>query len=70
MHIDIRESIKKNFCNSKTDDIKLSIEEAIEEHDEITLPGLGVFFEIIWTQSDTNFKKNILSILENNIKKD
>lgn len=70
MHIDIRESIKKNFCNSKTEDIRLSIEEAIKEHDEITLPGLGVFFEIIWTQSDTNFKKNILSFLENNIKKD
>ena len=70
MHIDIRESIKKNFCNSKTEDIRLSIEDAIEEHDEITLPGLGVFFEILWTHSDTNLKNNILNILENNIKKD
>lgn len=69
MHIDIRESIIKNFSNSKIDDIKLSIEEAIEEHDEITLPGLGVFFEILWTHSDTNLKTNILNILEKNIKK-
>ena len=36
------------FCNSKAEDIRLSIEDAIKEHDEITLPGLGVFFEIIW----------------------
>ena len=70
MHIDIRESIRKNFSTSKIDDIRLSIEDAIEEHDEITLPGLGVFFEILWNNSDVNLKNNILNILENNIKKD
>ena len=70
MHIDIRESIRKNFSTSKIDDIRLSIEDAIEEHDEITLPGLGVFFEILWNNSDVNLKNTILNILENNIKKD
>ncbi len=46
MQIDIRESIKKSFKDASTDDIRASIEEAISEKDEITLPGLGVFFEM------------------------
>ena len=70
MNIDIRKSINNNFKDSKIDDIKLSIDEAISEHDEITLPGLGVFFEILWLNSNESEKHNILSILQKNIKKD
>ena len=65
MQIDIRENIKTNFKNSNIKDIEDSINEAIDEHDEITLPGLGVFFEILWHNSNDNEKNNIL----NHIKK-
>ena len=65
MQIDIRENIKTNFKNSSIKDIEDSIVEAISEHDEITLPGLGVFFEILWNNSNAEQKTNIL----NNIKK-
>lgn len=64
MQIDIREHIKNNFNNTEIDDIKASIEEAISEKDEITLPGLGVFFEILWNNADENLKKSILNILK------
>lgn len=61
MQIDIRESIKKNFKDASTNDIKASIEEAISENDEITLPGLGVFFETLWKSSTDKQKEDILN---------
>ena len=54
MNIDIRSHIKKNFKDSSTDDIKNSIEESIKEQEEITLPGLGVLFEILWQNSNNH----------------
>lgn len=61
MQIDIRENIKKNFKESSINDIKSSIEEAIVEKDEITLPGLGVFFETIWNNSSIEEQTNLLN---------
>ncbi len=65
MQIDIRKNIKNNFKNSTLEDISDSINEAILEQDEITLPGLGVFFEILWQNSNESERMNIAS----NIKK-
>lgn len=66
MNIDIREHIKNNFKNGQKDEIKSSIEASISEKDEITLPGLGVFFEILWSNSDENSREYILNTLSNN----
>lgn len=65
MDIDIRESIKNNFKGSDINEIKDSIEESIKDTDEITLPGLGVFFEILWNNSSKEDQEAILK----NIKK-
>ena len=59
MQIDIRKNIKNNFKNSTLEDISDSINEAISEQDEITLPGLGVFFEILWQNSNETERMNI-----------
>ena len=64
MDIDIRKSIKNNFKGSNIDEIKNSIEESIIDNDEITLPGLGVFFEILWNNSDDTKKDYILQTLK------
>lgn len=64
MDIDIRESIKNNFKGSNIKEIEKSIEESISDNDEITLPGLGVFFEILWKNSDDKNKNYILETLE------
>jgi len=64
MEIDIRKSIINNFENSNIDEIKKSIEESIFDKDEITLPGLGVFFEILWNNSDDTKKDYILQTLK------
>lgn len=55
--MDIREHIISNFKNSTIEELKESIIDALNNKDEITLPGLGVLFEILWE----NFKdKDIL----------
>ena len=64
MEIDIRKSIRANFENSNIDEIRKSIEESIYDRDEITLPGLGVFFEILWNNSDDTKKDYILQTLK------
>ena len=65
MNINIRESIKDNFKGADAGEIKVSIESSITDGEEITLPGLGVFFEIMWKNSDTDLQ----NVLVENIKK-
>lgn len=64
MDINIRESIINNFKNSNHLEIQESIDESIKNNEEITLPGLGVFFENLWLNSSTEEKNIILNILQ------
>ena len=66
---DIRSYIKNNFKDEDADGIQESIEESIKSKDEILLPGLGVFFEILWNSSNDKERKNILKVLEEEMKK-
>lgn len=68
MDINIRESIKDNFKNASSDEIKASIESSISEGDEVTLPGVGVFFELLWSNSSDEEKDFILKKLESTLK--
>lgn len=67
MNIDIRKSIKNNFKETTKDEIIDSINSSIQDKDEITLPGMGVFFEILWEHSDNNLKDKIIDIIKNNL---
>ena len=67
MNIDIRKSVIKNFEGSGIDDIRQSIETSIEDNDEITLPGLGVFFEILWSNADEDDRDFILRTIEKSL---
>ena len=67
MQIDIRKSIVKNFHDMDVSEIRKSIEEALEEMEEVTLPGLGVFFEILWNNSGEDNKNYILNTIKSNI---
>ena len=68
MDIDIRKSIINNFKDSKTSDIRESIETSIKDKEEIVLPGMGVFFEILWNNSDEDKKEYILNTLKQGIR--
>ena len=67
MNIDIRKSIINNFKESSIEEMKESIESSIKDNEEITLPGLGVFFEILWKNSSDEIQKNILETIKNNL---
>lgn len=67
MDIDIRKSIRNNFKNSNIDEIEESIKSSIKDSDEITLPGLGVFFEILWNNSNEEQQKFILETIQKNL---
>lgn len=68
MNIDIRKNILENFKDTNSNDLNISISEAVEDKDEITLPGLGVLFEILWKNS--NEKDIILTTIIEGLKKE
>lgn len=68
MNLDIRSHIINNFKGDDINVLKDAIEESIKSNDEITLPGMGVFFELVWQKADENMKNKILSILEDCVK--
>lgn len=69
MDINIRKSIIENFKASSIDDLRQTINEATSTKEEKILPGLGVFFELLWNNASNEFKENTLSILDTAIKK-
>lgn len=68
MNIDIRSHIINNFKGDDTKVLREAIEESIKNNDEITLPGMGVFFELVWQKAEEDTKNKILNILESCIK--
>ena len=65
----IKDYIVNNFKNDNKEAIKEAIVESINSKDEVTLPGMGVFMEIIWSNATDDMKEEMLTILENNLKK-
>ena len=50
MDLSIREHIINNFKGDNYDTLRRAIDESVASQDEVTLPGLGVFLEIIWNR--------------------
>ena len=69
MDVDIRRHIINNFREDDVDTLRNAIEESIKEQDEVVLPGMGVFLEIIWQDASEELKKQMLDIIHNRIKK-
>ncbi len=63
MNTDIRNSIFSNLHGANHDEVENTITDAIQGGDEITLPGLGVLFESLWSQSSDTDKSAILDKL-------
>lgn len=64
MDADIRKYIIENFKDDNINELEKTINESINEGLEEALPGLGVFFEIIWKNSNQSQKKELLDILK------
>ena len=69
MDIDIRRHIINNFRDDDIKTLRNAIEESIKEKDEVALPGLGVFLEVIWQDSSEDLKQEMLNIIYKRVKK-
>ena len=65
--MDIRGYIKNNFKDDDINSIRESIVESIKSKDEVLLPGLGVFFELVWNNSSEDERINILKKIKKGI---
>ena len=66
-NIDIRKHIRNNFKEANTSEIEKSINSSINSKDEVILPGLGGFFEVLWNNCTDETKDDILNTLMNNL---
>lgn len=62
--MNIREYIINNFEGDDYDSLQDAINESIESGDEVTLPGMGVFFEIVWGGADQELKNKMLELIK------
>ncbi len=64
----IRDYVINNFKGCNKEEIKSSITSSLKENADETLPGLGVFFEVVWNGSSDDLKNQIISIIEKDVK--
>ena len=69
MNISIREHIINNFKGDNYETLKQAIDESVSSGDEVTLPGLGVFLEIIWENADMELKNKLIDIIKTRVEK-
>ncbi len=67
MDTDIRMHIINNFKGDDFEELERAIEESIKENEEVTLPGMGVFFELIWSGADRKLKDEMLQVIKDKI---
>lgn len=63
----IREHIINNFKGDDYDALQSAINESIDSEDEVTLPGMGVFFEIVWKGANQQLKNEMLEIIKTRV---
>lgn len=67
MDLSIRNHIINNFKGDDFDELKRAIDESIAENDEETLPGMGVFLELIWQGANDKLKQEMIEIIKKQI---
>ena len=67
MNLSIREHIINNFKGDNYDTLRKAIDEAVSEQDEVTLPGLGVFLEIIWEGANQELKNQMIDLIKKRV---
>ena len=66
--MNIKDYIIQNFKDDDIDTIKKAIDESVNEYNEDTLPGLGIFFMLVWENSSDDEKNTILEKIKSNLK--
>lgn len=69
MDIKIREHIINNFQGDDFSTLFKAIDESVKLQEEATLPGLGVFLEIIWENASLELKNELIDIIKKRVQK-
>ncbi|MFY0757338.1 small acid-soluble spore protein SspI [Metabacillus dongyingensis] len=69
MDLNLRNAIISNVSGNDQGQLEDTIVDAIQNGEEKMLPGLGVLFEVIWQNSGEDEKNEMLTILEEGLKK-
>ena len=69
MNTNIREHIINNFKGDDYKTLKRAIDESTSNYDEVVLPGLGVFFELIWENANQELKNEMIEIIRKRVQK-
>lgn len=69
MNSEIKDYIINNFKDDDITTVRNAIEESIKDNDEVTLPGLGIFFLLNWEESNDKEKDKIIENIYKRIKK-
>ena len=64
----IKDYIIQNFKNDNIETIKNAIDSSVKEYNEDTLPGLGIFFMLVWENCNEEEKNTILEKIKSNLK--
>ena len=63
----IKDYIIQNFKYDDIETIKTAIDSSVKEYNEDSLPGLGIFFMLVWENSNDNEKNTILEKIKSNL---
>lgn len=63
----IKDYIIQNFKDDDIETIKTAIDSSVKEYNEDSLPGLGIFFMLVWENSNENEKNTILEKIKSNL---
>jgi small acid-soluble spore protein I (minor) len=64
MDLNLRKAIMQNMSGNNEDQIRHTIEDAIESGEEKMLPGLGVLFELAWKKTSREEQEQLLSYIQ------
>ncbi|MET3290680.1 small acid-soluble spore protein SspI [Brevibacillus fluminis] len=65
--LNLRQAIMYKMQGSDSNAVEDTISDAISSGQEKTLPGLGVLFEVLWQNSDTSQRQQMVSTIASHI---
>lgn len=65
--MNIKDYIIQNFKDDNLETIEKAIDDSVNEYNEDTLPGLGIFFMLVWKNSNKEEKNTILEKIKSNL---
>lgn len=69
MGFNLRGAILANVANSSEEEVKATINDALQSGEEKMLPGLGVLFEVYWNQADEQSKQQMISSISQGLQR-